>query len=61
MLTSFRVEHRSVLAKHYTGRDFDMLRNLYNRIDLKVLTPTTPVFSNMVNDVIQAPLQVELS
>jgi integrase len=29
---------KSVLAKHYTGRDFDRLHSLYNRIDLKILT-----------------------
>jgi hypothetical protein len=47
---------QGVLAKHYTGRDFDGLRNLYNRINLKVLTPST-FMSNMTNDAILAPIQ----
>ena len=45
---------RSVLAKHYTGRDFEMLRNLYNRINLKILTPSIAVFSDLVTETISA-------
>jgi integrase len=52
---------KSVLAKHYTGRDFDRLRNLYNRIDLKIFTPSISIFSNEVNNAIQVSPQTLLS